>query len=128
MNVSRATAAIFTQIREGNTLLARLAGNADDADRTALRAALVNVRAMLDTLGLDPLASPWIDGGDEAGGDSSALKTLGELVDAQLAARAEARKNKDFAKADQIRDALAAAGITIEDGPTGSTWTLAPSR
>ena len=67
-------------------------------------------------------------GGDEAGGDSSALKTLGELVDAQLAARAEARKNKDFAKADQIRDALAAAGITIEDGPTGSTWTLAPSR
>ena len=128
VNVSRATAAIFTQIREGNTLLARLAGNADDADRTALRAALVNVRAMLDTLGLDPLASPWIDGGDEAGGDSSALKTLGELVDAQLAARAEARKNKDFAKADQIRDALAAAGITIEDGPTGSTWTLAPSR
>ena len=126
VNVSRATAAIFTQIREGNTLLARLAGNADDADRTALRAALVNVRAMLDTLGLDPLASPWIDGGDEAGGDSSALKTLGELVDAQLAARAEARKNKDFAKADQIRDALAAAGITIEDGPTGSTWTLAP--
>ena len=81
---------------------------------------------MLDTLGLDPLASPWIDGGDEAGGDSSALKTLGELVDAQLAARAEARKNKDFAKADQIRDALAAAGITIEDGPTGSTWAPRP--
>lgn len=128
VNVSRATAAIFTQIREGNTLLARLAGDAGDADRTALRAALVNVRAMLDTLGLDPLASPWIDGGDEVGGDSSALKTLGELVDAQLAARAEARKNKDFAKADQIRDALTAAGITIEDGPTGSTWTLAASR
>lgn len=121
VNVSRATAAIFTQIREGNTLLARLAGDDGDADRSALRAALVNVRAMLDTLGLDPLASPWIDGGDEAGGDSSALKTLGELVDAQLAARAEARKNKDFAKADQIRDALTAAGITIEDGPTGST-------
>ncbi|AFI62508.1 cysteinyl-tRNA synthetase [Bifidobacterium animalis subsp. animalis MCC 1489] len=128
VNVSRATAAIFTQIREGNTLLARLAGDDGDADRSALRAALVNVRAMLDTLGLDPLASPWIDGGDEAGGDSSALKTLGELVDAQLAARAEARKNKDFAKADQIRDALTAAGITIEDGPTGSTWTLALSH
>ena len=130
VNVSRATAAIFTQIREGNTLLARLAqsGAAGDADRSALRAALVNVRAMLDTLGLDPLASPWIDGGDEVGGDSNALRTLGELVDAQLAARAEARKNKDFAKADQIRDALTAAGITIEDGPTGSTWTLAASR
>lgn len=128
VNVSRATAAIFTQIREGNTLLARLAGDDGDADRSALRAALVNVRAMLDTLGLDPLTSPWIDGGDEAGGDSSALRTLGELVDAQLAARAEARKNKDFAKADQIRDALTAAGITIEDGPTGSTWTLALSH
>ena len=41
-----------------------------------------------------------------------------------LEARAAARKAKDFAAADKIRDDLAALGITIEDGPNGSTWSL----
>ena len=46
------------------------------------------------------------------------------LITEQLNARAEARKARDFAKADQIRDTLAEAGITIEDGLQGSTWSL----
>ena len=49
---------------------------------------------------------------------------LEALIAEQLNARAEARKAKDFAKADQIRDALTEAGIAIEDGPQGSTWSL----
>ena len=49
---------------------------------------------------------------------------LDALIAEQLQARAEARKAKDFAKADAIRDALNAAGIAIEDGPQGSTWSL----
>ncbi|KFI49889.1 cysteinyl-tRNA ligase [Bifidobacterium biavatii DSM 23969] len=49
---------------------------------------------------------------------------LDALVSEQLTARAEARKARDFAKADAIRDALGAAGIAIEDGPQGSTWSL----
>ncbi len=36
--------------------------------------------------------------------------------------RSEARKNKDFAKADEIRNRLAEAGVVLEDGPSGTTW------
>ena len=49
---------------------------------------------------------------------------LDRLVSEQLEERAEARKAKDFARADAIRDALGAAGIAIEDTPQGPTWTL----
>ena len=43
-------------------------------------------------------------------------------IEAMLVARAEARKSKDFAEADRIRDELASKGVVIEDGPSGATW------
>ena len=42
--------------------------------------------------------------------------------------RATARKNKNFAVADKIRDGLAAAGITLEDRAGGTEWTRRRSR
>jgi cysteinyl-tRNA synthetase len=41
---------------------------------------------------------------------------------AQIQARADARKAKDFAKADQVRKDLEARGVLIKDGPAGTTW------
>lgn len=41
-----------------------------------------------------------------------------------LEQRQAARGRKDFATADAIRDQLVLAGLSIEDGPTGSRWTL----
>ena len=130
VNVSGATAAIFTAIRSGNTLLSQLADRADsETAKAEVREALLAVRAMLDTLGLDPLAEPWVSAGAAGGAadgtaESPAHAALEALIAEQLNARAEARKAKDFAKADQIRDALTEAGIAIEDGPQGSTWSL----
>ncbi|MEM1397524.1 MAG: DALR domain-containing protein, partial [Pseudomonadota bacterium] len=39
-----------------------------------------------------------------------------------LEERAAARRSKNYSRADEIRDLLAADGITIEDGPSGATW------
>jgi cysteinyl-tRNA synthetase len=53
----------------------------------------------------------WFQGG----GDASA-------IEARVAERAEAKKNRDFAAADRIRDELKVDGIILEDGPNGTTW------
>ena len=52
------------------------------------------------------------EGGDE--GDPA--------VDAQVLARYEAKKTKNFAEADRIRDELKAQGIEITDLPGGASW------
>jgi cysteinyl-tRNA synthetase len=56
---------------------------------------------------------------DQAGGDELANKLMKMLIDM----RAEARKRKDFATADQIRETLNEIGIIIEDRPGGTEWT-----
>lgn len=49
---------------------------------------------------------------------------LVEYVNKQIQLRAEARKNKDYATSDRIRDELLEKGVVIEDGPSGATWRL----
>ena len=45
-----------------------------------------------------------------------------DAIDAMVAERTAAKIARDFARADAIRNELAALGIVIEDGPAGSTW------
>jgi len=46
-------------------------------------------------------------------------------VEARIAERTQARREKDFARSDRIRDELAALGVSLMDGPQGTTWKVA---
>jgi len=56
----------------------------------------------------------WFRGGGNDGDDAA--------IDAAIEARIAARKARDFARADTIRADLAAQGVLLEDGPSGTTW------
>ena len=47
-----------------------------------------------------------------------------EAIEALIAERAAARKEKNFQRADEIRAQLAEQGVLLKDGPTGTTWTV----
>lgn len=110
--VPQALAVMFDLIRAGNAALD--SGDMAEAGETA-RA----VDAMLHVLGIHPHDPHW-----NRSGDSGAQRALGALVDELIAARTEARANKDFAMSDRLRDQLAAAGITLEDSATGTHWSI----
>jgi cysteinyl-tRNA synthetase len=108
-----AVAVIHEQVREGNRLLA--AGESVDEIATS-------VRAMLDVLGLDPADPAWGSlGGSE---DAQLSAAVDVLVAGLLEERAAARVEKDWARADAIRDRIAAAGIEVEDTPDGPKWSV----
>jgi cysteinyl-tRNA synthetase len=109
LNVPQALAVLHETVRAGNTALT-------DGDLDAAGRALASVTAMLDVLGLNATATP--------AADEQANTALGVLVEAQLEARAHARAAKDWAASDAIRDTLAAAGVVVEDGPDGASWSL----
>jgi cysteinyl-tRNA synthetase len=115
LSTPAAFAAIHDVVREGNKALT-------SGEQNALRGAAGSVRGMLAVLGLDPLDPCWTRGG---GDDEDALRSaVDALVGHLLSQRQEARAAKDFATADAIRDQIKAAGIEIEDGPQGSSWSL----
>ena len=106
---------IHEKIKQANT--------AFEVGKTAEGAKIaIQIRAMLEILGLDPLSEQWREADRDS--DSTAAAALEKLVTDQLEQRVQARKEKDWARADGIRDRLGAAGIIIEDGADGSTWHL----
>ncbi len=108
-----ALAVVHGLVREGNTAL-------DAGDAAAASRAASCVRATTGVLGLDPLGADSASGGAA----DAARQALGSLVGSMLERRQQARKDRDFAAADGLRDELLAAGVAVEDGPDGSTWSL----
>jgi cysteinyl-tRNA synthetase len=77
---------------------------------------------MLDVLGLDPADPGWADG---SGAEADRLRSaVDALIAGLLEERAQARADKDWGRADAIRDRIKAAGIELEDTPDGPKWSL----
>ena len=110
VNIPRALAVLHEQTRAGNAALA--AG--EDASEVANA-----VMAMAEVLGLAQLMSFNAEG--TSGAEHEALDAL---IQAVLAERADARAQKDWAKADAMRDLLASAGVQVKDGANGSSWSV----
>jgi len=110
--VPQALAVLHDAVRAGNAAL-------DNEDLGAAATIRGEVMAMTEVLGINPDAPEW-----RTTGSDQAERALAALVDTLIEDRAKARASKDFGAADRIRDELAAAGITVEDTPSGAHWSI----
>ena len=101
LNTAGALGAIFTFIRDGN--IAMDAGKISASDAAGMKAAMLRIDPVLD---LYPERDDALD----------------ETIERLITARNAARKSRDFAESDRIRDELVARGILLEDTPGGTRW------
>ncbi|GGE83482.1 cysteine--tRNA ligase [Mycetocola zhadangensis] len=116
LSVPQALAVLHDTIRQGNSWL-------DGEDLALAATAQGQVMAMTEVLGINPLSPEW-----SKTQDMSVHAALTTLVDQLLDRRQQMRASRDFAGADQIRDDLASAGITIEDTQQGAHWSIDGSQ
>lgn len=122
--VPQSLAIIHDTIRAGNKALDAAESGDEDAKAEVLRLAGA-VRAMAGVLGVDPLSDVWLESSMASlGGSDAAMGALDVLVKAELDRRAQARAEKNWAVADEVRDRLKAAGIEVTDTADGAKWSL----
>jgi len=101
-------------ISELHELVTELNKATNPAKKAAAKAAVLGAAQLLGLLWQDPIN--WLQQDD--GGKGRAAAEIEQLI----ADRIAARKAKNFAEADRIRDLLTSEGILLEDGPSGTTW------
>lgn len=102
LNTAAALAAIHDLVREINTVLA--AGHLKADDQVAVLDAIAKFDSVLGIFGAEE------------------SQLLDADIEALIEERQEARRNRDFARSDEIRDELAAKGIILEDTKEGVRW------
>lgn len=107
LNTPQALAVLADTVRSANA-----ADN--DQDRIRLKGEILGCAQALGLLWQDP--NDWFATGSEDVDNAA--------IDAKVAERDEARRNKDWARADELRDELAAMNVVIEDDPSGSRWRI----
>ena len=112
--VPAALAEVHAARADGNRAL-----EAGDHDTALARAG--EIRSMTAVLGCDPLDERW-ETRDET---AAALAAVDVLVAAELRRRDDARRDRDWAGADEIRDRLKQAGVEVTDTADGPQWALA---
>lgn len=108
LNVPGALAVIHEAARSGNTDL-------DEQRLAQAHQSWCEVRAMLDVLGLAPEPSEQPNPEHQA---------LDKVIQTLIAERNQAREEKNYQRADQIRDQLLAIGIELADSSSGTHWSL----
>ena len=109
LDVGTALAALFDCLRSLNSSMR--SGGA----REELEGPILSAFSMLSVMGLSPLDPAWKKA--DEGGDA-----LAPLVEALIGEREKARREKDFEKADAVRELLKGAGVALEDGKSGTCW------
>jgi cysteinyl-tRNA synthetase len=94
--------------------LAKELHKADEAGKPALKARILAAGNLLGILGQDP--EEWLQGADSDDAISA------EAIETLIAERQQAKLDKDYARADQIREDLAAQGVLLEDSREGTKW------
>jgi cysteinyl-tRNA synthetase len=110
LNTSVALSVMFELVRLAQKLL-------DDGGTTMATLNLVDV--LFNRLGGDCLG---IIEDEYSGAGAADEELLDKLVNVLIEQRNEARRQKDFARADGLRDKLDEIGIVLEDKPDGTTW------
>jgi len=111
--VPTALASISEALRAGNSAITA-------GDKAVITSSANEIRGALEVLGCDPF-DPAFAG---SGSHDDVNTALDGVIQLALAQRTAARERKDFAASDEIRDGLAALGITIEDTAQGPRWSI----
>jgi cysteinyl-tRNA synthetase len=110
--VPNALAGISEALRLGNSAIT-------SGDKAQISQSANEIRGALEVLGCDPFDQVFA-----TSGGADLTNALDGVIQLALTQRTAARDRKDFAASDQIRDGLAALGITIEDTAQGPRWSI----